>query len=140
MLKIHNLVKGERHPNATQLATTREVTTKTIYRDIAFMRDRMELPVLFESAYNGYCYDGDVGPFPTVQISEGELFAMLVAEKALQQYRGTSFEKPLVSAFRKVADSLLSTIKAHHFSQRFNIGNVSIFVVDHQCHMGTQIP
>ena len=110
MLKIHNLLKGEHHPNANQLATTLEVTTKTIYRDIAFMRDRMELPVLFESAYNGYCYDGDVGPFPTVQISEGELFAMLVAEKALQQYRGTSFEKPLVSAFRKVADSLTDTI------------------------------
>ncbi len=110
MLKIHNLLKEERHPNATQLAATLEVTTKTIYRDIAFMRDRMELPVLFESAYNGYCYDGDVGPFPTLQISEGELFAMLVAEKALQQYRGTSFEKPLVSAFRKVADSLTDTI------------------------------
>ena len=28
---------------------------------------------------------------------------MLVAEKALQQYRGTSFEKPLVSAFKKMA-------------------------------------
>ena len=110
MLKIHNLLKDERHPNATQLAASLEVTTKTIYRDITFMRDRMELPVVFESAYNGYCYDGEVGPFPTVQISEGELFAMLVAEKAMQQYRGTNFEKPLMSAFRKVTDSLTDTL------------------------------
>ena len=55
MLKIHNLLKGENHPNAGQLANELEVTTKTIYRDIAFMRDRMELPVEFEPAYNGYC-------------------------------------------------------------------------------------
>tara|TARA_B110000467_G_scaffold152623_1_gene162127 strand:+ start:2007 stop:3008 length:1002 start_codon:yes stop_codon:yes gene_type:complete len=110
MLKIHNLLKGENHLNASQLAAELEVTTKTVYRDITFMRDRMELPVVFEPAYNGYCYDGEVGQFPTVQISEGELFAMLVAEKAMQQYRGTNFEKPLMSAFRKITDSLTDTL------------------------------
>ncbi|GIT13015.1 MAG: hypothetical protein CM1200mP34_4210 [Verrucomicrobiales bacterium] len=74
------------------------------------MRDRMELPGVFEPAYNGYFLRWRSGAFPTVQISEGELFAMLVAEKAMQQYRGTNFEKPLVSAFRKVTDSLTDTL------------------------------
>src|SRR5204862_3981035 len=41
---------------------------------------------------------------------EGELFALIVAEKALQQYRGTSFEKPLLSAVRKMEQSLPDTI------------------------------
>jgi proteasome accessory factor B len=45
-----------------------------------------------------------------VQITEGELFALLVAEKALQQYRGTNFEKPLLSAIRKMEQSLPDTI------------------------------
>jgi len=110
MLKIHKLIKGGSHPNATLLAKELEVTTKTIYRDIAFMRDRMDLPVEFESAYNGYHYLEEVGQFPTVNITEGELFAMLVAEKAMQQYRGTNFEKPLLSAFRKVTEGLTDTI------------------------------
>ena len=34
----------------------------------------------------------------------------MVAEKALQQYRGTSFEKPLLSAFKKMEQSLPDTI------------------------------
>ena len=110
MLRIHNLIKGGSHPNATRLARELEVTTKTIYRDIAFMRDRMELPVEFEPAYNGYHYIEEVGQFPTVKITEGELFAMMVAEKAMQQYRGTNFEKPLLSAFRKVTEGLTDTI------------------------------
>jgi proteasome accessory factor B len=38
------------------------------------------------------------------------LFALLVAEKALQQYRGTTFERPLVSAFKKMAASLPDTV------------------------------
>jgi proteasome accessory factor B len=35
---------------------------------------------------------------------------LIVAEKALQQYRGTSFEKPLLSAIRKMEQSLPNTI------------------------------
>ena len=110
MLRIHNLIKGGSHPNATRLARELEVTTKTIYRDIAFMRDRMELPVEFEPAYNGYHYIEEVGQFPTVKITAGELFAMMVEEKAMQQYRGTNFEKPLLSAFRKVTEGLTDTV------------------------------
>ena len=45
-----------------------------------------------------------------MQITEGELFALVVAEKALQQYRGTSFEKPLFSAIKKMEQSLPDTI------------------------------
>ena len=45
-----------------------------------------------------------------MQITEGELFALVVAEKALQQYRGTSFEKPLLSAIKKMEQSLPDTI------------------------------
>ena len=45
-----------------------------------------------------------------MQITEGELFALLVAEKALQQYRGTNFEKPLFSAIKKMEQALPDTI------------------------------
>ena len=74
------------------------------------MRDRLELPLEYNSARKGYYYTQEVSGFPTLQITEGELFALLVAEKALQQYRGTAFEKPLLSAFKKMAASLPDTI------------------------------
>jgi proteasome accessory factor B len=45
-----------------------------------------------------------------MQITEGELVALIVAEKALQQYRGTTFEKPLLSAIKKIEQSLPETI------------------------------
>src|SRR5256885_3568552 len=110
MLRIHRAIQTGKYPNATTLAGELEVSTKSIYRDIEFMRDRLELPIEFEVARNGFRYTQEVGSFPTLQITEGELFALLVAEKALQQYRGTSFEKPLVSAFRKMAASLPDTV------------------------------
>ncbi len=109
-MRIHQTLLSGRFPNATSLAGELEYSTKTIHRDLEFMRDRMELPIEFDHARNGYHYTEEVGAFPTMQITEGELFALLVAEKALQQYRGTNFEKPLVSAFKKMTASLPDTI------------------------------
>ena len=67
---------------------------KTVHRDMEFMRDRLGLPIEYDAARPGYYYTQEVSGFPSLQITEGELFALLVAEKALQQYRGTNFENP----------------------------------------------
>jgi proteasome accessory factor B len=110
MLRIHQSLQSGKFPNASTLARELEVSTKSIHRDIEFMRDRLNLPIEFAPANNGYFYNGEVSSFPTMQITEGELFALVVAEKALQQYRGTSFEKPLLSAIKKMEQALPDTI------------------------------
>lgn len=110
MQRIHQELIAGKYPNATSLASDIEVSTKTIHRDLEFMRDRLMLPLEYDKAHNGYYYTEEVSAFPTVNITEGELFALLVAEKALQQYRGTTFEKPLLSAIKKLESSLPDTI------------------------------
>ena len=110
MLRIHQAIQSGKHPNAVALALELEVSSKSIHRDLEFMRDRLELPLEFSHDRNGYFYTEEVSAFPTLQITEGELFALLVAEKALQQYRGTTFERPLLSAFKKMAAALPDTI------------------------------
>ncbi|HXC99101.1 MAG TPA: WYL domain-containing protein [Verrucomicrobiae bacterium] len=110
MLRIHQAIQAGNHPNATKLAQEMEVSAKSIHRDLEFMRDRLDLPLEYDAAHGGYHYTEAVSAFPTLQITEGELFALLVAEKALQQYRGTNFEKPLLSAFKKMSASLPDTI------------------------------
>jgi proteasome accessory factor B len=113
MLRIHQSIQSGSFPNATKLAGELEVSTKTIQRDLDFMRDRLELPLEYHPQRFGYYYTEEVSSFPTLQLTEGELFALLVAEKALEQYRGTSFEKPLVSALRKMQQSLPETVSVH---------------------------
>jgi proteasome accessory factor B len=110
MLRIHQALQSGKYPNAFTLAGELEVSTKSIHRDFEFMRDRLELPLEYSAEHKGYHYTQEVTNFPTLQITEGELFALLVAEKALQQYRGTAFERPLVSAFKKMAASLPDTV------------------------------
>ncbi len=119
MMRIHTAIGSSKYPNATDLADSLEVSTKTVLRDIEFMRDRLNLPVAYDSARFGYHYTSPVESFPTLQITEGELFALLVAEKALQQYRGTPYEKPLLDALRKLERTLPDTISLNlaHWEQ-----------------------
>jgi proteasome accessory factor B len=110
MLRIHQALKAGKYPNAASLSRDLEVSSKSIHRDLEFMRDRLGLPIEYDAPRFGYWYTEEVESFPTIQFTEGELFALVVAEKALQQYRGTSFERPLLSALRKMEQSLPDTI------------------------------
>lgn len=106
MIRIHEELKQERLPNATSLSKLLEISTKTVNRDISFMRDQLDLPVEWDAQANGYRYSSYVDGFPTVKVSENELFALLVAQKALEPYRGTPFQEPLESALQKLSDGL----------------------------------
>lgn len=110
MLHVHRAIQSGKYPNASQLAGELEVSTKSVHRDLDFMKDRMALPIEWDGSRNGYYYREDVHAFPSLQITEGELMALVVAEKALQQYRGTSFERPLLSAIQKMGQLLPDTI------------------------------
>ena len=110
MLKIHDELRRGALINCTKLMATLEVSRKTIVRDIAFMRDRLELPIEFDARIQAYRYTQPVTAFPTVNVTEGELLALLVAQRALQQYRGTPFHRQLEVAFEKLAGGLRDRI------------------------------
>jgi proteasome accessory factor B len=106
MMRIHQALSEGVFPNCTALAAEFEVTTKTIQRDIDFMRDQMALPIEYDARKFGFYYSEPVAGLPTMQVSEGELLALFVAQKALAQYQGTAFAAPLRTAFDKMAQGM----------------------------------
>lgn len=110
MLKIHDELRRGTLVNCTTLVDALEVSRKTVVRDIAFMRDRLELPIEFAAEIQAYRYTRPVNAFPTVHVTEGELLALLVAQRALEQYRGTPFHRQLQVAFEKLARGLRDKI------------------------------
>jgi proteasome accessory factor B len=110
MLRIHEELRCGTLTNCTKLVKLLEVSRKTVVRDIAFMRDRLDLPIEFDAQIQAYRYTHPVNAFPTVHVTEGELLALLVAQRALQQYRGTPFHRQLEIAFEKLAGGLRDRI------------------------------
>jgi predicted DNA-binding transcriptional regulator YafY len=113
MMRIHDAIQSGKYPNAARLAKELEVSQKSVQRDLEFMRERMNFPIEYDQAKWGFYYTKEVGSFPAFTVTEGELFSVLVAEKAMHQYRGTNLERPLMSAFKKLAASLPETISLH---------------------------
>ncbi len=107
---MHQQLQAGSFPNCRKLADELEVSTKTIQRDIDFMRDQLGLPIAYDQLHFGFIYTEPVTSFPSIEVSEGEVVALFVAQKALEQYRGTSFEKPLRTAFEKITEGLKDRI------------------------------
>ena len=106
MQRIFRVIKEGGHPSRITLAKEIEVTTKTIQRDIDFMRDRLHLPIAHNREKNGYEFTTPVEAFPMLELNNAELVAVFVAQKALGQFKGTPFENPLRSAFEKLTTGL----------------------------------
>jgi len=117
MMRFHNLIQSGEYPNCSTLASEFEVSVRTIMRDVDFMKCRIDLPIEFDTDRNGYYYTRPVEQFPQLPISEAEVFALLVAHKAIAQYHGTPFERPLEMAFRKLTGQLDRSVQ-------FSLGNL----------------
>src|ERR1700721_238790 len=100
--EIFHAIKAGRFPNRTQLARSIEVTTKTIQRDLDYMRYQLGVPIEFDYARGGYYFTKPMTDLPLFQLTECELVSIFIAQKALEAYKGTAFEQPLRTAFQKL--------------------------------------
>jgi proteasome accessory factor B len=119
---IDRAIRAGTWPNATTLGRQLEVTPRTVQRDIEFLRDRLQAPVEFDPRRNGYRYSAADFQLPLVQLTEGELAALFLAERLLQQYRGTPYAAALASLFEKLTASLPSevTIDLSHLADVYS--------------------
>ena len=106
MMWIHERIKEGKHPNCVGMASELGVSVRTVKRDVEFMMDRLELPIVYDQRKYGFEYSRAVDKFPSLAITEAEMFALLVAHKAIAQYHNTPFQKPLRMAFDKLTGQL----------------------------------
>jgi predicted DNA-binding transcriptional regulator YafY len=102
IMAIGQALRAGEWPNATILARHLEVNVRTIRRDIAFLRDQLRAPVVFDARHNGYYYAEPSYRLPHFQISEGELLALYLTERLLRILEGTPFEADLRRAITKL--------------------------------------
>jgi hypothetical protein len=96
---------------ATDLAREFEVSVRTAYRELDFLRDDWRVPLEYDHHKGTYWLTELVAALPLVSLSQGELVAIYFAEKVLRQYRGTPFEPDLASAFKKIQELLPEEVK-----------------------------
>jgi len=117
MMQIHRLIENKEYPNCSKIAHDFEMSVRTIKRDVDFMRSRLDMPIEFDVRRNGYYFTKPVPHFPQMPISEADTFALFIASKAIEQYRGTPLQKMLEATFRKLTGQLDQSV-------RFSLGSL----------------
>jgi len=92
--------------NAGQFAREIEVSRRTIYRDIEYMRTVLRAPVEYDEACSGYRYTHEGFRLPAVNLGEGELLALLIASQVTRAYAGT----PIAAQVQQACDHLAALL------------------------------
>jgi predicted DNA-binding transcriptional regulator YafY len=103
---LDHMIRGGQYPNARTAARELEVHPRTIHRDLDFLRDSLGAPLEFCHRRNGFYYRDRDYALPLLRLTEGELVALFLAERVLQEYRGTPYAADLAAAFDKLTAAL----------------------------------
>jgi predicted DNA-binding transcriptional regulator YafY len=106
LVALDEMVRKGTFPNASSAALDLEVHPRTIARDLEFLRDSWGAPLEFSRSKNGYFYRDVDYQLPLHRFSEGELVALFLAERVMQQYKNTPYAKDLATAFQKLTVAL----------------------------------
>jgi len=102
-------VRAKTFPNATKLSRQFEVSGKTAQRDIEFMRDRLNCPLVYDETRKGYYYEDETFSLPLIHLSSAELSALLIARKILQGISGEYISTEL----SLIIDKITTILKKH---------------------------
>ena len=113
LVTIAGWLENRKCPGRRGIAERLEISTRTVSRIIDCLRDRMGAPVAYDRENDRYYLTETSWFLPQVSLTEGELFALLIARQSVAQYQGTPVEKTLETIFNKIAGELREHISIH---------------------------
>lgn len=132
ILEFDDLMRRRRVANATSLAARWKTSTKTVQRFVAFLREEMGAPVVFDRKRGSFRYSDPAWHLPWIPVEGPGLFAIGVASKVLQLYEGTPVAEGLREAFQRLSDVMPPEIRVSPgaFVERLYIHPQPIRLVD----------
>jgi len=103
-------LRDRRYPSAADAVAEFEISVRTFRRDVEYLRLMLGAPIDYDRRRRGYYYTNDTFSLSAVHLTDGELFALFVAERVLRQYKGTPYGKGIQTAFDKICRSLTDAV------------------------------
>ena len=109
LYRIFKMLSDGGYPNCNDFTDELETTRRTVLRDLDYMRDRMNVPLEFDRARNGYYLTRPFENLPMIEISESDLVLLFVAERVASQY-GSELGGRIKASFARLASVLGDTV------------------------------
>ena len=99
-------ITRQRYPTVEHFCQEFEVQPRTVYEDIRILKENLGMDIRYDRFNNGYFNANPSKKLPAFELTDGELFALLLGKEMLSQYTGTAFEQPLRTAIEKISQRL----------------------------------
>ena len=109
--EIHHEIKERRFPNASTLARRLSVSSKTVQRDLDYLRDELEAPIAFDRVQNGYFYSRADYVLPFLPMDGKDLFSIGVAAQVLSLFGGTPLARDLRACYQRLAELMPPAVR-----------------------------
>ncbi|HBH52431.1 MAG TPA: hypothetical protein DDY91_11120 [Planctomycetaceae bacterium] len=106
LIVIDNALRAVDYPTVDLLAEVVNMNPKTIRRDLIFMKDELGAPLDFCRERNGWRYTDLNWRLPDFSVSQGDLLAMFLGARVLDDFRGTPAHAQLKRSLSRMADLL----------------------------------
>lgn len=110
LLEIDRILRTGQKVTTSSLGEELGVSTRTILRDIEYLRDMYNAPIEYDMVKKTLYYSEPSFYVESVPLTEGELFSIGLFDQLLDQYRNTPLESSLRSIFAKIVSCLPDSI------------------------------
>ncbi len=100
---IDREISSKRFPNKSILAKLLEVSSKTIQRDIDFMKNEYDAPIEFDNIRKGYYYTNNKFRLSPLSVDESDFLAVAVTDKVLEQYKDSPYARHFKKFYEKLS-------------------------------------
>lgn len=105
LLNIDALLRDAHRQTMSSMADALEVSKRTIQGDLDLLRDRYHAPIIYNRA-KGFYYTDENWRLPSITLSKGELFALTLGARMLENYAGSAYAEELHSAIARLAERI----------------------------------
>lgn len=104
--RIERLLKQNRPVSMRALAELTEVSRATLARDLEYMRDRLNAPIVWDRAARGYRLDGPYTA-PGLYFTPAEIHALLILQQLVARMQPAAAADPDGAALRSLLEKAL---------------------------------
>ncbi|MCQ2584456.1 MAG: WYL domain-containing protein [Treponema sp.] len=135
---IHDGFCNGMRPTVKIMADYLEVSASTVQRDLDYLRDYLRAPLEYNEQEHFWYYSDPTFFVKSIEVSEGELFAMSVIQPMLEQYQNTPLSNSINGIFEKLADLLPEkiTVNTAFLEQRFSAVNAPLALINEKAFYG----
>ena len=108
---IHHAIKEGRCPNASTLARELSVSTKTVQRDLDYLRDELHAPIEYDRQENGYRYARGDYVLPFLPVDGKDLFSIGVAAQVLALLGAAPLARDLKDCYGRLAELMPPAVR-----------------------------